>query len=409
MNVYGYSDMYIIVSDNEDRYIIYNSYSNKVIALNDKGYELFSEILDKAKENGGEIDENKAFFIDSLNEAQILFSNKIDYLNANFKEIYLKERRIRPYKAYLHLTQTCNLHCDYCYNRQNLGSVKDMTTATWKSIISKLYDKGFNNIVFTGGEVTLRNDLEDLAKFVKSFHMRLTILTNGTRWISSEIFEYVDSVEISLDDSNNKKNSSHRKNSEQFQIWNKLQAYDQSQKEKIVIKTVVTKNNQDRIGVLRDDLKAIGIENISLMPCQPTNKDQDTYPTKVVSRTVHKFEAGKVAKCNGCYEVIAINANGDIYPCQAMIKETFQLCSIFDENWFESILKSQITKNFYNDNILINECKNCGYKYLCGGPCKAVAFHKEGSIWKGRGKFCDFAKRECDEYLRSIDFGEDER
>lgn len=144
------------------------------------------------------------------------------------------------------------------------------------------------------------------------------------------------------------------------------------------------------------------------MPCQPIAKGENTYPNKTIEREKHKFDAGMIAKCNGCYEVIAINADGKIYPCQALIKDEFQLADISCDNWLKKIADSNITKIFFEDNILSNDCRKCAYKYICGGPCKAAAYNSEGVILGGREKYCDFAKKECNEYLKSVDFGEAE-
>ena len=63
------------------------------------------------------------------------------------------------------------------------------------------------------------------------------------------------------------------------------------------------------------------------------------------------------------------------------------------------------TEFFFNNDINNSECKKCAYKYLCGGPCKAVSYNLTGSLLEGRGEYCKHAKKECQEYLRSIQFG----
>ena len=88
---------------------------------------------------------------------------------------------------------------------------------------------------------------------------------------------------------------------------------------------------------MKEKLKSIGITNFMFMPCQPINKGDETYPTKIVKRDLHKFDAGRVAKCNGCYDVIAINSDGNIFPCQALIKNEFKITSIFREKCLKTI------------------------------------------------------------------------
>lgn len=407
MYIYGYENDFIEVKRENDSYVIYNSYSNKVIALDYRGYYLLKQLINEGRNNNGMINQNNEetkIFLEALNKLGILFNSYESYKSMDFSLSYKKLNRFKPHKAYLHLTQRCNLNCLYCYNKNNLGKNEEISTEQWKMIIRELKNRGFDYIVFTGGEVTLRNDYIELAKYVHNLSMELHILTNGTHKIPKEVFEYATSIEISVDNMNEESNAKLRLGSNRYKVIDYISGYSFRDKRKIVIKTVVSKNNQDDIKKMKEKLKSIGITNFMFMPCQPINKGDETYPTKIVKRDLHKFDAGRVAKCNGCYDVIAINSDGNIFPCQALIKNEFKITSIFIESWYEDIRNNNITKIFLDDKIISNKCKDCMYKYLCGGPCKAAAYNYCGDMLDGRENYCDFAKKECDEYLRSINF-----
>lgn len=49
MKIYGYEDNYIEIEKEKGMYIVYNSYSNKVIALNKKGYSLLKQLVSEGK------------------------------------------------------------------------------------------------------------------------------------------------------------------------------------------------------------------------------------------------------------------------------------------------------------------------------------------------------------------------
>lgn len=175
---------------------------------------------------------------------------------------------------------------------------------------------------------------------------------------------------------------------------------------RIIIKTVLSKSNASFLVHMRDELEKAGFEKIEIILQQPNNPyETNIYPDVVIPRKTHKFDLGKISKCNACYEIIAVNANGDIYPCQALIKNDMLLTSIFRENWFEEIKEHRLTDLFLQHDINDTDCKKCSYKYLCGGPCKAVSYNLTGSLLEGRGEYCEHAKKECLEYLRSIEFG----
>lgn len=414
MRLYGYDKEFIVLR-NKEGVILYSSYSNKVLKLNLKAYELFEVILKNAEQFHGDIDHVYRFyqskdvveFVHVLAENSMLFLNRKDMDNADYYIEYMKDKMINPHKAYLHLTTNCNLNCSYCYNKRNIGTIVDMTTDQWFRVLDILSNNYFNYVVFTGGEVMLRDDITELVRYSKKKNFHLHILSNGTIEIPEEIIQYADAVEISLDSFQPQMNAGVRKGSEKYEIVKKLETIPDALKNKIIIKMVVSDYNFDDLLKSRTELHNRGFHYIELTPQQPNKKEEKyLYDRKTVPRERHEFDAKQIALCNGCYEVIAINADGNIYPCQALIHPDFYLSNIFEENWLSSVKKSRITKIFFEDDLKNSECRDCAYKFLCGGPCKAVAFHVTGDFMDGRDYYCDFAKRECNAYLESIEFSE---
>lgn len=414
MKIYGMNKKFIVVNRDENLKILYSVYSNSVLALNEKAFEIFEYILDIAKSHNGEIievykkygEENIIQFINVLNDYHILFKSEEEMKKSDFYLVYLERKKFNLHKAYLHLTQRCNLQCKYYYNANNLGTIKDLKTEIWKQILFTLQEKGFNHVIFTGGEVLLRKDLLVLAKYAKDLGFELNILTNGTFELERELIETADTIEISLDSLEEDINEINRINSKNFKVINNIFNVPVDLRQKIVIKTVLTNSNAHSIVSMREKLEKAGFKKLEIISQQPNNPtEENVYPENVVPKKVHKFDLGKITKCNACYEIIAVNANGDIYPCQALIKPNMLLTNIFKENWFEEIKKHSLTETFFKDDINNVKCKECEFKYLCGGPCKAVSYNVSGSLYEGRGSYCKYAKKECLEYLKSIDFG----
>ena len=70
------------------------------------------------------------------------------------------DRWSAPARMDLALTYQCNINCSKCYVRNK--QVTELNTNDWKKIIDKLWKEGsIPNLVFTGGEPTLRKDLID--------------------------------------------------------------------------------------------------------------------------------------------------------------------------------------------------------------------------------------------------------
>lgn len=92
----------------------------------------------------------------------------------------------RKYRSFLYeVTPRCNLRCAHCYNvwKDDVGydGAAQADTATALRMIRKaIRESGADHFTFTGGEPTLREDLETLVAEAARF-CSVTLITNGTR------------------------------------------------------------------------------------------------------------------------------------------------------------------------------------------------------------------------------------
>jgi radical SAM protein with 4Fe4S-binding SPASM domain len=83
-----------------------------------------------------------------------------------------------PARMDLAITYRCNLDCAKCYNGET-ASGSELSTEQWREIFRLLWEIGIPQVVFTGGEPTLREDLVELVEQAEEFVTGL--VTNGTR------------------------------------------------------------------------------------------------------------------------------------------------------------------------------------------------------------------------------------
>ena len=83
-----------------------------------------------------------------------------------------------PTRMDLAVTYRCNLDCAKCYNSEDRGR-PELSTQQWLEIYSTLWKIGIPQVVFTGGEPTLREDIVELVAQAEEFVTGL--VTNGTR------------------------------------------------------------------------------------------------------------------------------------------------------------------------------------------------------------------------------------
>jgi radical SAM protein with 4Fe4S-binding SPASM domain len=85
-----------------------------------------------------------------------------------------------PLMAVLILTENCNLRCPMCELPGRFKENPDeMGTAVWKRVIDDLHAMRAAGIGFTGGEVTLREDIFDLIAHARRHGMPVTLNTNA--------------------------------------------------------------------------------------------------------------------------------------------------------------------------------------------------------------------------------------
>lgn len=95
----------------------------------------------------------------------------------------------------------CNAKCLHCYaTGEKLASVKELDTASWKTIIDKCKDACISQLTFTGGEPTRRKDLVELVEYSSWFVTRVN--TNGilmTKELAEKLYKAsLDSLQITF-------------------------------------------------------------------------------------------------------------------------------------------------------------------------------------------------------------------
>jgi radical SAM protein with 4Fe4S-binding SPASM domain len=83
-----------------------------------------------------------------------------------------------PAQVVLELTYHCNLRCAHCYI--DTEEPDELTTDEWYAVIDQLKAAGTLYLLFTGGEITLRPDLLEIATYARRCGFFVGFLTNGT-------------------------------------------------------------------------------------------------------------------------------------------------------------------------------------------------------------------------------------
>lgn len=328
----------------------------------------------------------------------------------------------RPGALYAHPTYRCNLSCIYCYNKKErkVTPVEELTTKEWFGIFDQAKELGVHNIIFTGGEPLLRDDIFELARYANSIDMSSQMLTNGLLVDENNIDEIMNTfgaVGFSIDSHIREKNDSLRGKGAFDATVNAMRTMHANDYA-FTAKAVITKHNVRELPDLyRFFLEEFGAGNlIPNLFIPPTREMTDLLPAledyleamNTVGSVVEDFYGDdKVSilrfhgipdrhyQCGAAAGEISLGPDGSVYPCQALHKDEFHAGTIGERNLREIYYDSPVLRKLRSCSVdNIETCRDCDVKYLCGGGCRSLAYNMFGTIDCHNSYSC--------EYLRSL-------
>lgn len=97
---------------------------------------------------------------------------------SQFADDTFKNKRT-PLSGGIELMSKCNLQCIHCYE-ESCRWKENLSTDQIKHIIDQLVKMGTLSLFLTGGEAMLRNDFDDIYRYIREKGILVTVLTNGT-------------------------------------------------------------------------------------------------------------------------------------------------------------------------------------------------------------------------------------
>lgn len=328
--------------------------------------------------------------------------------NALNAEIIIDEKKHEKCRAFdinknvnsvtLMVSQMCNLRCEYCYGEGGEFNHKPgiMKFEVAKKAIDLLVEKSPSNkllVAFMGGEPLMNFDLiKKVVEYCSSIENKefvFTMTTNGTL-ITEEFENYIKdkkfNVQISID-------GAKEQHDKRRYFINKKPTYDMIMRKtanmrkegKLTARATLSSGNLDYIKVF-DTLENMGFTEIPLAVAKNMLKEDDKkleldqykkYVDYFVSLMQKKDfakakkmldlymnftkikNAGRHTKgCGAFRNSIAVNIDGNIYPCHRFVgSEKFCMGDVDKKE----ILNKERTSD--------ERCKNCWLSNLCLGGC----------------------------------------
>ena len=399
-------DKILFFNPNIPAWLVTNQNGAFFLSLCD-GNNSVSDIVDALAETNG-IDEAikaKQFFDEAIVSG--IFDDPIT------SSIPIKQEKQTLSLVQLSISRNCNLNCNYCYATDRVeNQYPKMVLNDYIRVVDDItsFSEG-TEFTITGGEPLLNRDVFKIAKYIRSKHSSVDLLTNGTLISSSnidDIKQSFDKVSISLDGSTKDKHEFFRGNGSYDRTMNAIDLLD---KNGVPCRLSMTVNRLNIHDV--EDMAAKYGNRLSFQPLFPAGNakksDEDlsisgkeyyealknafgVNPMGYCESTLSAARQKRRCKCAVGGSELSISETGDIYPCQLLHYPQFLIGNIHKDKISELYETSLVIKQCSEmvvDNI--EGCSSCFLKYVCGGACRARAFHECGDIYTC-GSFCEYEK-----------------
>ena len=352
----------------------------------------------------------------------------------------------------LNISHNCNLKCEYCfadggtYNKERKNMPLDVALKAIDFLVAKSGKRKNLEVDFFGGEPLLNFDvvkktvayarsLEE--KFGKKF--RFTITTNAvllndevTEYCNKEMYNVVVSIDGRKDVHNCVRKTLGGKDSYDMVLKNALRFKELRGDRQYFVRGTFTALNTDFAkDVLA--LNNLGFDCISVEPVvlPETNRlaikeEHIEYLKKQYDELAEEYlrrrntdkhfeffhfilslkegpcEAKRLTGCGAGCEYVAVNPDGNIYPCHQFDgNDSFVIGNVKDGTF-----ETTIPQRFAATNVTTKEnCPDCWAKSYCSGGCNANAFNFNGSFDKPYRGACELMRKriECALAVNSIE------
>ena len=344
-----------------------------------------------------------------------------------------------PFQVVWDITYACNLRCKHCYATAGKPLKDELSTEEALETIDKLDRLGLTVLAFSGGEPLVREDIFQLFKYASEKGLYVAVATNGTlisRDVARKMKESgVSYVQISLDGKKETHESfrgiencfdrtvegikncvkegffvnismtvtKHNYKDVDYVIslcedlgvdWfmhynfvpvgrgKDILAKDLSPEEREeLLKKLYKKNGEAKISLLSTapQFARIGLECEGFIPTHFYNIEvNDSGESKENSGI--KQLAEFIGGCGAGRFYLSIKANGDIQPCVFFPLKLGNIREMSYEDLEEFWRSNNVLEELRNKD-LIEGCKECEYRYYCGG-CRARAYNYFGDYLK---------------------------
>ena len=331
-----------------------------------------------------------------------------------------RERRLPriPSPVILKTTTACNMKCTYC--RTSSSSGPEMTMETGRVVLERMYEHGtpIGRFVFHGGEpllnmgfVTSFVEQARLGFGTRGLHVEFCVQTNGTV-ITPATRSLLDQPDVTLSASLDGPPDVHdgaRPAADGRPTYERIVDLLRSHPRSSAV-CVITSRNVRRVCEIAEHFLGLGIHSFYFLWAERIGRTDNRLlakPAELAAAFVELFDwyhealrAGRTVfirnyrnwlapffsetrsgTCSVCgltgeMHCLAVDTNGDVYPCDLFWgMPEFLMGNLFNNSLDQVLSSPHLPLNH------IRDCPDCEWAAICQNGCPIQSFNSSGSMW----------------------------
>ena len=293
------------------------------------------------------------------------------------------------------ITNKCNLHCKYCYERRlNTvhGNIDEKTADKITTFINKRNDADI--VYLFGGEPLLYKDL--LRKFISGINGRQFVITTNGTLLDEEFVQWCCQNKTIINMSHDGIDCSDR--GTDVELLNEKVKILLRYQPKTLLQLVYTEKTLSLLPENVNYFKSLGIKKVSLVMDSNTKPDNpDSFADKLKDawekvikikdifilelhdkrKVIEDISKGRqLGKCEICKKKMFINWDGKIYPCVQFQNVTEYQCG----DIFTGLMTDKTIMRHPDYSSLSHRCEDCEIALYCRNSCACKKMSTTGTL-----------------------------
>ncbi len=177
-----------------------------------------------------------------------------------------------PLWLLLELTYRCPLHCVFCYNPTDFGSVgRELETGEWLRVLEEARALGSVQLGLSGGEPLVRDDLETIVAAAHRLGFYINLITSGVGLTEPRLEALkeagLDHIQLSFQDSTRQMNDL-LSSTRTFELKSRVAALIKKYRYPMVLNVVLHRLNIDHVEEILGMAERMGAEYVELANTQ---------------------------------------------------------------------------------------------------------------------------------------------